>query len=257
MLAYDRQGHLVWANDGIRPWVQSRAKASAAGTTGPAWLKGFEWHSSTGAAGSKPSGLKTPWGILTPLIIIGLLAVIIGLIVVANAIGSDVTTPDPTYETSDRYNNIGLMNDQRNGIIGGILVAVVGGALLVVAYSRGELDDWFKRVPAAGGRSLAVTGESQSAAPTPLVTPLAAAAPRAATTAAPTPLVEQPPPAAMRTQEAVPTAPPAKTAPTPKNAKLTDAPATSVADEIAKLAGLHAKGILTDEEFAGLKAKLI
>ena len=35
------------------------------------------------------------------------------------------------------------------------------------------------------------------------------------------------------------------------------APATSVADEIVKLADLHAKGTITDDEFAALKAKLM
>lgn len=43
----------------------------------------------------------------------------------------------------------------------------------------------------------------------------------------------------------------------PSGVASADVPATSVADEIAKLAGLHAKGILTDEEFAALKAKLM
>lgn len=36
-----------------------------------------------------------------------------------------------------------------------------------------------------------------------------------------------------------------------------DLPATSVADEIVKLADLRAKGILTDDEFAAFKAKLV
>jgi len=36
-----------------------------------------------------------------------------------------------------------------------------------------------------------------------------------------------------------------------------DLPAMSVADEIVKLADLRAKGILTDDEFAAFKAKLV
>lgn len=151
VLEYDRLGHLTWAYDGLRGWVASRAKATAAPTTRSTWLKGFEWHSSTGSAGGQPSGLQTPWGMLTPLTIIGLLLVIVGLIVVASSIGTDVSVPTGDY--GERINNIGLMNDQRNGIIGGLVVAVIGGVLLVTAYSRGELDDWLKRASAAGGRT--------------------------------------------------------------------------------------------------------
>jgi len=36
-----------------------------------------------------------------------------------------------------------------------------------------------------------------------------------------------------------------------------DAPATSTADEIAKLAKLHDQGSITDEEFAAYKARLM
>ena len=50
----------------------------------------------------------------------------------------------------------------------------------------------------------------------------------------------------------------AATAPSaPTSAEPTDTSATSIGDEIAKLADLHAKGTLTDEEFAAFKAKLM
>lgn len=44
---------------------------------------------------------------------------------------------------------------------------------------------------------------------------------------------------------------------TPTNGGVGTAPAPSMADELAKLADLKAKGILTDEEFAAQKAKLL
>ena len=295
VLTYDRQGHLEWAYGGLRDWVEATAKASAAPPTGSTGLKGFEWYSSKGAAGSKPSGLRTPWGILTPLTIIGLLLVIIGLIVTVGAIGADVSVPT---DYGDRVNNIGLINDQRNGIVGGLVVAVIGGVLMVIAYSRGELDDWLKRAPAAAGhksvadrqRGPAGVGESQSRAPTPLMEQPAPAAPQTAAVAqtrvvaphvpnpstivappvpvqplAPGPgtsaqadprtadtLVERPasaaPHAATQTDTA---APPAAVEPRAPGR------ATSIADAIAKLAELREKGMLTDEEFSALKARLM
>ena len=48
-----------------------------------------------------------------------------------------------------------------------------------------------------------------------------------------------------QTEEAAPAATPA------------DTPVTSIADELAKLADLHAKGVLSDDEFAAYKAKLM
>lgn len=41
------------------------------------------------------------------------------------------------------------------------------------------------------------------------------------------------------------------------SAKPGEAPAVSIADEIAKLADLRERGLITDEEFAALKAKLL
>ena len=92
--------------------------------------------------------------------IIGVLLVIGGLLVTFYFLAVFDVSVEVPYEYSaydfssggERVNNIGLMNDQRNGIIGGVVVALVGGVLLFIAYSRGELDDWLKRAPAAGER---------------------------------------------------------------------------------------------------------
>jgi len=46
-------------------------------------------------------------------------------------------------------------------------------------------------------------------------------------------------------------------APSAENAPPAGVPATSVADEVVKLAELRSKGFITDEEFAALKAKLM
>ncbi|MEI6500506.1 MAG: SHOCT domain-containing protein [Armatimonadota bacterium] len=260
VLAYDRQGQLTWAYQGLSEWVVTRARASAVPTAVPRRPQGFEWHTATGSPGGKPTGLQTPWGILTPLTMVGLLLIIIGLIVAVGAIGSDVSVPT---DYGDRVNNIGLMNDQRNGIVGGLIVAVIGGVLLVIAYARGELDDWVKRAPAGAGRtgadgwrSPAGNRTSQAAASPPLVTPpsyaaLHAAAQTAAVAppfpvtqsariaAAPMPLVAQPDPSRD-----------------PETA-LIEPQAPTVVAELTKLANLHARGMLTDEEFAAFKAKLM
>jgi len=54
--------------------------------------------------------------------------------------------------------------------------------------------------------------------------------------------------------------PPQQYAPPPQQYAPPAAPAdggSDVADEIQRLAGLHAQGLLTDEEFAGAKAKVL
>ena len=267
VLTYDRSGQLDWAYEGLPEWVATRAVASAASATAPGGPKGFEWHSWTGSPGSQATGLRTPWGMLTLLTIIGLVVVIVGLIVVVGAMGTDVSVPT---DYGDRVNNIGLMNDQRNGIIGGIVVAVIGGVILVIAYSRGELDDWLKRGSAARGhkfgadrqRGSAMTGESQAATSTPFSIAPPSVGPYAATQTAnvvPAALTAQPSPAtAVLTPYAEQPAPIQPLAPAPAAAgSPVSAPVTGIAEEIAKLADLHAKGVLTDAEFAAYKAKLV
>lgn len=86
------------------------------------------------AIADAPAAQAKPHRQISALSIIGALLVIIGLIVVASAIGTDVSVPTGDY--GERVNNIGLMNDQHNAIIGGLVVAVIGGVMVVIPYIR-------------------------------------------------------------------------------------------------------------------------
>ena len=108
----------------------------------------------------------------------------------------------------------------------GVVSVAVGKAAesTKVSFSEGR----------AAARSNADCAPSSPEASTSAVEPMLAAEP--------TPVVE----------EAVPPAPNSETAAIP-----VDTLVTSIAVEIAKLAELHAKGVLTDEEFAAYKVKLV
>jgi len=61
IMEYDRQGHLVWVDEGTRAWVGSKAKGSQASTAAPATAiatatpKTSEARGAAGGAGSQPS----------------------------------------------------------------------------------------------------------------------------------------------------------------------------------------------------------
>jgi hypothetical protein len=62
IMEYDRQGHLVWVNNGARAWVGSKAKASqrstAAATTVSSTASTSEARAATRDVGSQPSSHK-------------------------------------------------------------------------------------------------------------------------------------------------------------------------------------------------------
>jgi hypothetical protein len=94
------------------------------------------------------------------LSIIGLLLVIGGLMAVAYFIlVFDTSVPVGDYGI-DRVNNIGLMRDQQNGIIGGIVAAVVGGVLMLIAHSRGDFPGSAKTAPASDERKCPYCAET-------------------------------------------------------------------------------------------------
>jgi len=150
VLTYDRQGQLVWADGGMRAWVESKA--------------------STSQAANVASSLASGWAKLT-----------------ASA---------------------------------GVATVAVGKAAeaTIVSFTEGRSAAKTKADGAFGS-----PGES-----TPSLEPMLAAEPM--------PVVEE-------------SAAPAATS--------VDVPVMSIADEISRLAELHAKGILTDDEFAAAKGKLL
>jgi hypothetical protein len=110
-----------------------------------------------GLANDAPSigtlvGISPRRGEPSSLSIIGLLLVIGGLIAVAYfMLVFDTSVPVGEYGI-DRVNNIGLLRDQQNGIIGGIVAAVVGGVLMFIAHSRGDFPVSAKTAPASDDR---------------------------------------------------------------------------------------------------------
>ncbi len=147
-MKYDEKDQLDWASGEMRPWVVSLAQTRTRTRSEPETRPRRE--------------------VSGPLPLVGLLLVIGGLLVAFYFLAVFDVSVEVPYEYlgygisvgGERINNIGLMNDQRNGMIGGIVAAVVGGILLFVAYSRGELDDWLRRDPAAGERKCPYCAES-------------------------------------------------------------------------------------------------
>lgn len=89
------------------------------------------------------SGIKTPGGVVSPLGIIGLLILVCGLIgVLYFMTGFDTSVEVPSTDVygysvgGERVNNIGLMRDQQNGIIAGVLAMVAGGVMLGIDFFR-------------------------------------------------------------------------------------------------------------------------
>ena len=136
VMEYDRQGHLVWAYEGLRDWVGTRAGASPAERVLPTPLAD-RWQSPplTGAS-RQTGGVTTPWGEISPLGIVGAVLVICAILAFAYLIAVYAAPVVP----------LALV------VVVCILAAAAGGALLYVAYSRDELGNILKRGPAAGER---------------------------------------------------------------------------------------------------------
>ena len=221
VLSYARQSQLVWANDRMRAWVESKASAPQAAREGPSVIAAF--------------GATTGWS------------------------GKVITFEGEVFTLQD-YGPITasdvLAYDRQGHLIwadGGMRAWVESKARAPQAANVASslASGWAKLAASAGvataavgkaaeatkvsfaeGRSAAMTkADSALGAPeesTPAVGPLLAAEPL--------PVVEQ-------------SAAPAATS--------VAVPVVSIADEIARLADLHAKGMLTDAEFAACKAKLM
>ena len=97
----------------------------------------------------------------SPLIIFGALVLILGIAVLVyfiaafdtsvsvDAVGFQLGLDTSSYDLGfDRVNNIGRMNDQRNGIIVGALIAVGGVALIIVGSIQQGRAEAPVRVPA-------------------------------------------------------------------------------------------------------------
>ena len=177
---YDRQGQLVWANDGMRAWVESNAGAPQAASGGPSVIAAF-------AATTGWSGKVITWE---------------GGVFTLQDYGP-ITAAD--VQTYDRQGQLVWANDGMRA-----WVESNAGAPQAEAFKDGR--------SAAGMTTDDALGSSNEST-----------APRQ-----PIPAEDKAPPAIA-----------------------VGAPIRSISDEVLRLSELHARGILTDDEFAAAKGKLL
>jgi hypothetical protein len=147
VMEYDRQGHLIWADEGTRAWIGSLARAQttprsdsplpqvrAATTANSRPAAPMNQKADARTDGQKAAGL------------IGLLLLVLGIGVAGYfLLFFDVSVPvdyqgNNSFGLPERVNNIGLMADRNNGIIIGLVLAVAGGVLMVVGRKRSAAD---------------------------------------------------------------------------------------------------------------------
>jgi len=143
VMEYDRQGHLLWADEGTRAWIGSLAGAQPPPRTDSisAQVRAATTADSRPAASliqktdSRTDGQKAAG-------LIGLLLLVLGIGVAGYfLLFFDVSVPvdyqgNNSFGLPERVNNIGLMADRNNGIIIGLVLAVAGGVLMFVGRKR-------------------------------------------------------------------------------------------------------------------------
>lgn len=136
VMEYGRQGQITWATDGTRAWVGARAQAGPARSADQkieaAFQKALVATGDRRTAGQQAAG------------IIGLFLVVCGLgAAVYFFLFFDTSVEVPVTDLGNgltvggnRVNNLGLMDDRRNGIVFGFGFAAVGGVLMYIGRTR-------------------------------------------------------------------------------------------------------------------------
>jgi hypothetical protein len=316
VMEYDRQGHLAWATDGTRAWVETMAAASRASQAAPPTITSAASATSgvpgvpgvPGASGTPGvSGAPTPSPRPTPgvtvyaqprstglegvsrgdwVVVGGSLAVFFGMLL-ARAAGiytfaggwlpmlaaiaavvvvvlTSGVIPEQRYEMGGRAPLI-LMG------LGAVAFLLVLIGMIVETSGGWEAGSSVALLGAAAvlGGGFLNTRDAMAAVPVTAAVFAGNAMPSAAVAVTPPRTSVQTPgsapgsagPQATNVEPRIPVEPPIPLeppAPGPASAAApTDPPARSVANEIATLADLRAKGMLTDDEFAAFKAKLM
>lgn len=134
VLEYDRQGHLVWATEGTRASVAVRAQTAPRTTSIPAAQRQSAARRSadTRTAGQRAAGLL---GLL--LVVFGLGAAVYFFLFFDTSVGMPATDLGNGLTVGGgRVNNLGLMEDHRNGIVFGFGMAAVGTAFMYIGRLR-------------------------------------------------------------------------------------------------------------------------
>ena len=221
IMGYDRQGHLVWAADGMRAWVESKAGAPQAAREGPSVIAAFA--ATTGWSGK----------------VITFESEVFTLQDYGPITASDVLTYDRQGQLVWAEGGMRAWVESKasapqvatvaTSLASGSAKPAASAGVATVAVGKGA--EATQASFTDGGSAAKTKADSALGSPeesTPAVGPVLAAEPM--------PVVEE-------------SAAPVATS--------VDVPVMSIADEIAKLAELHAKGILTDDEFAAVKGRLL
>ncbi len=316
---YDRQGHLTWANDATRAWVESTAVASqpsqttsSGKTTTPSG--GVPIGTSSVATGSRPRsgravdiervsrgdwvvvagflgltiGAAQPWygstlyfdaaRWVSTASWLSTLSWLAGLAATVVIVLSSGVVPKLHVDMGSRVPfivmglgafgvllvAIGLVTEPSHnvGFQAGIVFSLLGAAAVVVGgfLKTGESIPEAAPLTASEVMSNAVqTAKVAFAAARTAVKTQSSGSP-GSPAAPPTPIVATTPSQTGATTLDAPRPLPISAPSTSSTAAATtstDRSAVSVVDELAKLADLREKGLLTDEEFASFKAKLM
>ena len=324
VLAYDRQGHLIWADAGLRAWVEQRARAPQApravpmtpSTTPsaprlPAGLEGMtpgDWVAVGGAIVMFFGTLTSDVTAIATLVALAVIAIVVVGAGVVPGVRSDLGGREPLvliclgglvllFVVAEMVGWLGIWGADRGAFSGlGSVAVIVGGFLKmrepvtatpVVAFTTARATVTPQTMsnpspPPVAQPAPVVSPHVPSQPPTvaPLVPSPATSAQvdlRSADTVEERPVQHAATEASPRGGDTIVVRPAhttAQAAPQTSSVKTpaseeppTSAPATvgassgipptSIADEIAKLAALREKGLLTDEEFAAYKAKLM
>ncbi len=289
VMEYDRQGCLAWATDGTRAWVEAMAEASQVSQAGVPAITTASSPTNGVAGAPAPSSRPTPGVAVSAkprstglegvsrgdwVVVAGSLAMFFGMLLARTAdiytfaggwfpmlaaiaavvlvVLSSGVIPERRYEMSGRSPLIimglgavallivliGMIVQTADGWEAGSSVALLG-AVAVLAGGFLKMREPVAVVPVAAS---VFAGNAMQTANVAFAPPHASVQ-----TPGSTPISS-----VAQTTDVEPPAPGPATAEAP-----TDPAATSAADEIAKLAGLREKGMLTDDEFAAFKAKLM
>ena len=271
VLEYDRLGHLVWAEEGRRQWVQSMVPSPmAAATASP--------MQSAAVTAARPLAATPVQPVVArPLQAAGMTPAAAPRVIATFGPSTGWQGKTITYDgavfTLEDWGGISaadVVNYDRQGhlvwadagtrdwVEGQATAAQALGGAPGAGVGATIASGWAKIAAGAGVASVAVGKAAEATA----------ASFSEGRSTAKTKADDQPAagfPAQDVVSESMPAAGSMQGAETSSGAEetLTTAPATadspgvSIADEVAKLADLHARGVLTDEEFAAYKAKLM
>jgi hypothetical protein len=136
VLAYDAQGHLLWATEGTRAWVGARSVMSPARPTDEKPEQAA--HATVvRRVDQRNSGQRFAALVGLGLVVCGLGAAVYFFLFFDTSVEVPMTSfGNGMTVGGGRVNNFGLMDERRNGILFGFGFAAVGGVLMYIGRMR-------------------------------------------------------------------------------------------------------------------------